>query len=209
MPPRCWSSTAESLSLRISLRPTLTPLNAAPKDTSSTPSTWGLQLTSATAYNMKSSGSNSWNKAQWHVSPRMTAPETPLTSSKFTPNLAQQQSQSNLSLYGWKPSSWDRQPPSTPSLRLRESSTTGAFTPTYFNSGSLMRLGRRQKGKSASGRHMQTLLHLPRTCARVIWKRPTVRTSLVRSRTWAPSAEEGNLPVGAAALTPWCVDAPM
>ena len=57
---------------------------------SSTPNTWGSPLTSAMAYNERSNGLSTWNRVPWPVSPKTTAPETPPTSSKFTPNLALQ-----------------------------------------------------------------------------------------------------------------------
>ena len=160
-------------------------------------------------YNERSSGSSNWNRARWPVSLKMTAPGTLPISSKFTPNCALQQSQSNPSLYGWKVSSWDHLPPPILLLKPRGSSTIGASTLTYSNLGSWMHRGKRQRGRNISGRHVQTLLHLPKICARVVWKRPIVHTNLVCSRTWVPSAEEHSLPAEAAAPLPLCVDATM
>ena len=54
-----WSSTPESPDWKTSSGPTLTPSNIVPRDTSSTPSTQGSPSTLATAYNGRSSGSNS------------------------------------------------------------------------------------------------------------------------------------------------------
>ena len=207
--PKYSSSTLELSDSKTSSRPIPTPSNDAPRDTSSTPNIRGSLSTSAMACSERSNGSSSWSKAQSPASLKTTVLETPLTSSKFMPNPAPRQSQSNPFPYGWRPSSWGHLPPSTPLLKPQGSSMIGASTPTYSGSGSSTRLGKRRREKSANGRHMQTLLHLPRICAKVVWKWPIVHTSLVRSRTWAPSAEERNLPIEAAALTPWCVDTTM
>ena len=203
------NSTPRSSDLKTLSRPTLTPSNVALRDMSLTPNTQGSPLTSVTAYNGRSNGSSSWNRVQWPASPKMTVPGTPLTSSRSTLSPAPPRSRLNPFRYGWKPFSWDHQLPSTPLLKPRESSTIGASMLIYSGLGSSTRHGKRRKGRNASGRHVQTLLHLPKICAKVVWKRPIVHTSLVRLRTWAPSAEEHSLPVEAAAPFPLCVDATM
>ena len=206
---KCRSSMPESPDLKTLSKPTPTLSNVALRGTFSTPSTQASPSTSATAYSGRSSGSSSWSRAQWPASPKTTAPETPLTSSKSTLSPAPWRNQSSPSLYGWKPSSLDHRPPSTLWPRPRESSMIGASMLTYSGSGSLMRHGKRWKERNASGRHVQTLLHLPKICARVIWKRPIARTSLVHSRIWVPSAKGHSSPVEAAALPLLCVDATM
>ena len=208
-PPKSESSTPELPDLRTLSKPTPKPLNIAQKDTSSTPNTRGSLLTSATAYSRKSNGSSSWSRAQWLASPKTTVWATLLTSSKFTPNPAPQQSQSNLFPYGWRVSSWDHRPPSICLPKPQGSLMTGASMLTCSGLGSSTHPGKRRKGRNTNGRHVQTLLHLPRTCARVIWKRLTARTSSAHSKTWARSAVEHNSLAEAAAPTPWCMDATM
>ena len=112
-------------------------------------------------------------------------------------------------LYGWRPSSSDLQQPSIPSLRQRGSSMIGVSTLTYSGLGSLTHRGRKPKERSANGRHVQTLLHLPRICARVVWKQPTAHTNLAHSRTWVPFVRGPNLPAEAAIPLPLCVDTTM
>ena len=202
MPPKYQNSTLESFDSKTLSRPIPTPSNVAPRGTSSTPNIQASLSTSAMVCNEKSSGSNSWSRVQWPASPKTTVPETLPTSSKSMLNPAPRQSQLSLSPYGWRASSWDLQLPSTLSRRQQGSSMTGGSTPTYSGSGNLMHRGRKRKVRSANGRHMQTLLHLPRTCARVVWRQPTVRTNLVHSRIWALSVRDRSSLAEAAAPTP-------
>ena len=125
--------------------------------------------------NEKSNGSNSWSRVQWPASPKTTAPETPPTSSKSTLSPVPQLNQLSPFPYGWKVSSWGHRPPSIRLPKLQRNLMIGVSTLTYSNSGSSIRPGRRQRGRSTSGRHVQMLLHLPRTCARAVWKQPIAR----------------------------------
>ena len=207
--PRSENSTPELPDSKTLSKPTPKPLNAAQRDTSSTPNTLGSPLTSATVYSGKSSGSSSWSKVLWPASPKTTVRATLLTSLKSMPSPVLRQSRSNLSPYGWRASSWGHQPPSTLLLKPQGSLMTGVSMLTCSGLGSSTHLGKRRKGRNANGRHVQMLLHLPRTCARVVWKQPTARTSSVHSKTWARSAAEHSSLAEAAAPTLWCVDATM
>ena len=207
--PKYASSTPGSTGSKTLSKTTPTPSNVAPRDMSSTPSTPGSPSTSAMVFNGRLSGSSSWSKALWPASPKMTVQATLPTSSRSTLSPAPRPSPSNLSPSGWRASYWGRRRHLTPSLKPRGSSTTGASTLTYLGSESLTRPGKRPREKNANGRHVQTLLHLPRTCARVVWRRPIARTSSARSRTWVPFAGAHSSPVAAAAPLPLCVDATM
>ena len=207
--PRYGNSTPGSTGSKTLSRPTPTLSNVALKDTPLTPSTPVSPSISAMAFNGKSSGSNNWSKELWPASLRTTVRETPLTLSKFTPNPAPQQNPSNPFPSGWKAYSWGHQQHSTLLRKLQGSSTIGGSMLTCSDSGSSTRLGRRPKVKNANGRHVQTLLHLPKTCARVVWRRPTARINWARSRTWVPFAVDRNSPAEAATPRPLCVDATM